>query len=112
VTDAARLEPHEHLAGARLGELELLDLERGSELLEHGGADLHADDPTGGKVLALRYPNRSLDFIQSDGGEACDGAQDARQQRKNTDDLRPRRDHSATDSAVHPRDYMAALRLR
>ena len=41
VTDAARREPDEHLALLRLREVELLDDERLSELLEHGGADLH-----------------------------------------------------------------------
>ena len=42
VADAARDEPHEHLARARLGEVDLLNRERRTELLEHGGADLHA----------------------------------------------------------------------
>ena len=41
VADAARDQPHEHLAGLRLRQVELLHLERGPELLEHRGADLH-----------------------------------------------------------------------
>ncbi len=45
VADAAGDEPHEHLAGARLGEVDLLHRERLAELLEHGGAHLHAGDP-------------------------------------------------------------------
>ena len=44
VADAARDEPHEHLARLRLGEVELLHLERRAELLQHGGADLHRRD--------------------------------------------------------------------
>jgi hypothetical protein len=60
VADPARLEPHQHLAGARLGEIELLHLERLAEALEHGGADLHADDPTAGKILALRVAHAGL----------------------------------------------------
>ena len=42
VADAAGDQPHEHLARARLGELELLYLEGRPERLEHGCADLHA----------------------------------------------------------------------
>jgi hypothetical protein len=42
VADAAGLEPHEHLPGLRLGELELLDFERGPELLEDRGAGPHS----------------------------------------------------------------------
>ena len=41
MADAAGGEPDEHLAGLRLGEVDLLDDERAAELLEHGGADLH-----------------------------------------------------------------------
>ena len=41
VADAAGDEPHEHLAGSRLGQIDLAHDERGSELLEHGGPDLH-----------------------------------------------------------------------
>jgi hypothetical protein len=47
VADAARLEPDEHLACARLGELELLHLERLAESLQYGCANLHERDPTG-----------------------------------------------------------------
>jgi hypothetical protein len=42
VADAAGDEPDERLARLGLGELDLLDGERLPELLEHGGADLHA----------------------------------------------------------------------
>ena len=42
VAHAARDEAHEHLARLRLREVDLLDRERPTELLEHGGADLHA----------------------------------------------------------------------
>ena len=42
MADTARGEPHEHLARLRLGEIERLDAERLAELLEHGGANLHA----------------------------------------------------------------------
>ena len=41
VADAARSEPHEHLALLRLREIDLVDDERLPEFLEHGGADLH-----------------------------------------------------------------------
>ena len=41
VADAARDEPDERLARLRLGQLDVLDDERLSELLENGGADLH-----------------------------------------------------------------------
>ena len=41
VADAARLEADEHLAGLRLGEVDLGDAQRLAELLEHGGFDLH-----------------------------------------------------------------------
>ena len=42
VADAAGGEPDEHLARAGPVELDVLDDERLGELLEHGGADLHA----------------------------------------------------------------------
>ena len=42
VADAAGDEADEHLAGLRLGEVELLDDEGLAELLEDGGTDLHA----------------------------------------------------------------------
>ena len=45
VADAARDEPDERLAGLRLGQLDVLDDERPSELLEHGCAYLHRLDP-------------------------------------------------------------------
>ena len=41
VADAARLEPHEHLARAGLGEVDLLHGERLAELLQDCGAHLH-----------------------------------------------------------------------
>ena len=41
VADTARGEADENLACPRLGEVDLLDGERASELLENGGADLH-----------------------------------------------------------------------
>ena len=41
VTDPAGDQPHEHLARAGLGQLDLLHDERLGELLEHGRADLH-----------------------------------------------------------------------
>ena len=41
VADAAGDEADEHLAGLRLGQIDLLHLERRAELLQHGGADLH-----------------------------------------------------------------------
>src|SRR5207244_410952 len=41
VADAAGDQADEHLTGFRLGEIELLDLERLAEPLEHRGADLH-----------------------------------------------------------------------
>ena len=40
VADPARLEPHEHLTRLRLGELDVRDVERLTELLEHRGLDL------------------------------------------------------------------------
>jgi hypothetical protein len=43
VADAASLQPDEHLAGTRFVELDLRDVERLSELLEHRGAHLHSD---------------------------------------------------------------------
>ncbi len=42
VTDPAGDEPDERLAGPGFAEVELLYLERRSEALENGGADLHA----------------------------------------------------------------------
>ena len=42
VADAAGDEAHEHLAGLRFGELELLDDEGLAEFLEDGGTDLHS----------------------------------------------------------------------
>ena len=41
MTDAARHEPDEHLAGLRFGELELLDLQRRAEFLEDCSSDPH-----------------------------------------------------------------------
>jgi hypothetical protein len=45
MANAARDETNEHFAGARLGELDLLDRERGTKLLENRGAHLHAPQP-------------------------------------------------------------------
>jgi hypothetical protein len=39
--DAARNKAHENLSRLRLREVELLDLQRSAELLEHRGANLH-----------------------------------------------------------------------
>jgi hypothetical protein len=44
VADAARGEPHEDLTGLRLGEVDLLDDERLTELLEDGRSDLHGEN--------------------------------------------------------------------
>ena len=44
VADTAGLEPHEHLAAPGLRELDLGDMQRRSELLEHCGSDLHGDE--------------------------------------------------------------------
>ena len=50
VADAAGDQPDQHLAGLRLGEVDLLDGERLAELLQHRGAHLHrtftVGDPT------------------------------------------------------------------
>src|SRR5262249_6033056 len=46
MADPARREPDERLAGLRLLELDLLHGERLTELLQHGGANLHARDRT------------------------------------------------------------------
>ena len=45
MTDPAGDEPHEHLAGLGVGEVDLLHDERGSELLKYRGAHSHARDP-------------------------------------------------------------------
>ena len=50
VTHAAGIQPHEHLAVARLGQVELLHDQRLTELLEHRGARLH--DETSAMRLA------------------------------------------------------------
>src|SRR5262249_23765945 len=47
VTDAARGQAHEHLARARLGEIDLLDDERLPELLEYRRPDPHPGEPSG-----------------------------------------------------------------
>ena len=44
VADAAGLEAHEHLAGLRLGQVDLRDVQRLAELLQHGGTHLHGSD--------------------------------------------------------------------
>ena len=46
VADAAGLQPDQHLAGPRLRQLDLGDVQRLAELLEHGGADLHGGNST------------------------------------------------------------------
>lgn len=47
VADAAGVQPDEHLARLRLREVDVLDHQRLSELLQHGGANLHGSDATG-----------------------------------------------------------------
>src|SRR3954447_3315660 len=64
VADAARHEPHKHLARPRLRELDLAHNERLSEFLEDGGPDLHRrrsyDSSTAsGGVEAWRSPSSS-----------------------------------------------------
>ena len=59
VADAAGGEPHEHLAGLRLGEIDLLNDERAAELLENCCADLHA--------ASLTHCDRSVSRIGSHG---------------------------------------------
>src|SRR4051794_12191389 len=54
VADAAGLQPDEHLAGLRLGEIDLLDHERRAELLQDGGSHTHAGQPTRGPPRAAR----------------------------------------------------------
>ena len=46
VTDTAGDEANERLSCLRLGQVDILDDERLPELLEHGGADLHAAAPS------------------------------------------------------------------
>ena len=61
VADAAGDEAHENLAGARLGEVDLADRERRTELLEDGGSDLHRADPSAlVKGPAHAYPPHHL----------------------------------------------------
>ena len=48
VADPAGREAHEHLAGSRPVELDVLDDERLGELLENGGANPHGADPNAG----------------------------------------------------------------
>src|SRR5262249_26816763 len=79
VTDAARGQAHEHLAGARLGEIDLLDYERLPELLEYRRPDPHPGEPiAAGRVSAaagralldmkpktvVRIPCRSYDDVK------------------------------------------------
>ena len=47
VADAAGRQPDQHLAGLRAREVDLGHVERLAELLQHGGADLHAPEATG-----------------------------------------------------------------
>ncbi len=44
VADAARHQAHEHLARARLGQVDVVDDQWLPELLKHGGADLHVGE--------------------------------------------------------------------
>ena len=53
MADAAGLQANEHLAGSRLGELELLHLEGLAESLQHGCADLHERDPMTARLPAV-----------------------------------------------------------
>ena len=69
VADAAGDEAHQHLSGARLGQLELPDRERSPELLEHRGPDLHAADPTFRE--ALRGLKTTTTLSRSPGGTTC-----------------------------------------
>ena len=61
MADAAGDEAHEHLARLRLGQVDLLHLERLAELLEHRGADLHvaAVLPVSGTARTRRRPSWS-----------------------------------------------------
>ena len=52
VADAARVEADERLALLRLGEVDVLDDERPSELLEDGRANLHGASLRNGGVVA------------------------------------------------------------
>jgi len=54
VADAAGHEPDERLAGPGLIELDLLDGQRLPELLQHGGADLHAAIVLGDYALFVK----------------------------------------------------------
>ena len=49
MADAARVQPHEHLAGTRLGELQLVDCECGADPFQDGGADLQDSAPIAGR---------------------------------------------------------------
>jgi len=51
VADATCRQAHEHLAGLRAVETDVLDDQRLAEFLEDGGANLHAADPTRGSDL-------------------------------------------------------------
>ena len=56
VADAAGVQPDQHLAGPRLGQLDLLHRERLAELLQHRGAHLHRPTPParmGGRPILI-----------------------------------------------------------
>ena len=53
MADAAGAEAHQHLAGLRPLELDVLDDERLGELLENGGADLHRQTLKGSDPLRV-----------------------------------------------------------
>ena len=49
MADAARVQPHEHLAGTRRRELQLVDRERGADPVQDGGADPQDSAPIAGR---------------------------------------------------------------
>ena len=71
MADAARDEPDENLTLPGLRELELLHLERCSELLEDGGADLHPD-PTWWKIGATPLLSDERDRFMRQGAGCSD----------------------------------------
>ena len=62
MADAASDEPDEHFTRLRFGEVHLLDDERLPELLEHGGADLHAAPFEGSIGRIIERPARG-DYV-------------------------------------------------
>ena len=61
MTHAARCEPDEHLTLVRLRQLDLLDDERLTELLEHCGADLHPAQANRNRARGLQIRPRRAD---------------------------------------------------